>query len=341
MREHFSDAPNLLGLGDDDRPILTDENGDPEFRGAYYVLDPQLIHAVNASLALGRPLLVSGEPGCGKTSLGFAIARQLGIERIYFFSAKSDSEARSLFYSYDTLARFRDAQVGQFLDAKNTSLAVRGPETYITYHALGRAILDAHHPEAVAGLIKGGYPHPGTPRRSVVVIDEIDKAPRDLPNDLLDEIDRLYFHVPELTTRESKAQTPKRTALTSGLTPVVVITSNSEKQLPDAFLRRCIFHHIPFPSDAVLEKIATNHLVENGRDVGGELVKDVVRFFLSARENAVDYKPGTAELLDLFQAALADYARSGGTFKAALSRCRSAVSKTREDQARAIQDQGV
>jgi MoxR-like ATPase len=315
--------------------FLTNEHEEIETRGAFYIPDPQLVRAINVALILNRPLLVSGEPGCGKTSLGFAIARKLGIERIYFFSAKSDSEARSIFYVYDTIARFRDAQIGLRLSTQEP--IAKGAERYITYQALGRAILDAHPSDQVSDLIKGGYRHPGTPRRSVVVIDEIDKAPRDFPNDLLDEIDRLYFRVPELVSEGFKAETPKKTDMPREFMPVIVITSNSEKQLPNAFLRRCVFHHISFPDKETLEKIALTILAADQSVAYEQNVKSAIEFFLKARPRAVEHKPGTAELLDFCQAAIAIQKQQPGIpFEHALQQSLSALIKTRDDTHRVL-----
>src|SRR5262245_21827164 len=164
-------------------------------KGRRYIFTDELSAAIDVAIGLGRPLLVSGDPGCGKTELGYAIARRLQIPRVHFFSTKSNSEARDLFYTYDAIGRFREAQVR--VDA-NVSPAEAAD--YIEFQALGRAILDAHRREDVAHLLRGrrAYAHPGKPQRSVVIVDEIDKASRDFPNDLLREIEDLSFRVPEM-----------------------------------------------------------------------------------------------------------------------------------------------
>ncbi len=329
MKNYFvPDDEDLLGLGNDGRPPLTDANGDVIKRFPFYKADPQLARAVNVALLLGRPLLVSGEPGCGKTSLGFAIARKLGVPRLYFFSVKSDSEARSIFYQFDTLRRFQDAHIGR-LDGTG---CLKNPEAYITYQALGRAILDAHPLDKVEKITKASYEHPGTPRRSVVVIDEIDKAPRDLPNDVLDEIERLTFRIPELDAGGWRAETPRwRDEEFGAFRPIVVITSNSEKQLPDAFLRRCIFHHIKFPREEILEEIALNAIEQRADQ---ENLRLAIRYFMDARKKAVEHRPGTAEFLDLFQAAAEEHRRKGGDFPQVLSECYAAIAKTTDDAER-------
>jgi hypothetical protein len=194
MKAHFDrHRPDQLRL-------LQTDGGPDEFLGRNYETDEDLEAAVNVALVLGRPLLVSGAPGCGKTQLGYAIARNLGIERVYFFPVKSTSEARDLFYSYDAIGRFQAVQIAaaerQLSDAVDWTVLNVGD--YIEYRALGAAILDAHEEQSVSHLLAGRYQHSGQPQRSVVVVDEIDKASRDFPNDLLDEIDRMKFRVPEL-----------------------------------------------------------------------------------------------------------------------------------------------
>ena len=173
-----------------------------------YLADPKLVTAVNTALAVEQPLLVTGEPGTGKTMLAWSIASELGLGPVLEFHTRSDNQARDTLYDFDYLLRFYHAQTR---DARAENL-----ESYIRWQALGEAIRSE------------------TPR--VVLIDEVDKAPRDFPNDLLDELDRMEFRVPELGLICKSARRP-----------VVVVTSNSERQLPDPFLRRCIFHRIDVP----------------------------------------------------------------------------------------------
>ena len=186
------------------------ENGRLTEKGTNYVFSEDLAAAVEVAMGLGRPLLVTGEPGCGKTELGYAIARRLAIAQLYYFSVKSNSEARDVLYTYDAIERFGEAQAQQLAAAGG---ARRLPDVgeYIQYQALGQAILDAHPRGAVTALLRSPwYQHPGEPRRSVVVIDEIDKATRDFPNDLLREIEDLSFRVPEFCA--ARATHPARRA---------------------------------------------------------------------------------------------------------------------------------
>lgn len=291
-----------------DRPIDTDPLAG---KGVGYVYNPDLEAAVDVAIGLGRPLLVSGEPGSGKTELGYAIARRLGIERVHFYSTKSTSEARDLFYSYDAVGRFRDAQIAQI---QGGGLADVGD--YVEFQALGRAILDAHRLEDIAHLMRGrnAYRHPGTPQRSVVIIDEIDKAARDFPNDFLREIEDLSFRVSEFARAaagveaDRPPETPSGARIGEAVRPIIVITSNEERQLPDAFLRRCVFHEIAFPDEVLLARIVESGLKRrlppgdsanaNGfvlpPDERTELIKLLQRF----RALPLEKKPGVSELID-------------------------------------------
>ncbi len=294
FRVYRCDAPDVLKQ-------VELENGIDERRGADYRASPALENAINVAAALGRPLLVSGESGCGKTELGFSVARKLGISRVHFFAVKSDSEAGRLFYAYDAIGRFHAAQIGHFTTDKlvSESSPAADPRPFIEYQALGRAILDAHQESDVAHLFAGLYKHPGRPQRSVVVIDEIDKAPRDFPNDLLNEIDQSWFRVPELGS-SSGGRTPEtpRKPIEPEVRPLVVITSNSERQLPDAFLRRCVFHHIKFPDGETLKIIVGNHLAAMGLKPPAPDVEQAVDLVVRARQQRLEKLPGTAELID-------------------------------------------
>ena len=251
---------------------------------AFYRADPHLVSAVNVALLLGQPLLVTGDPGTGKTQLAHAIAWELGFgERAIPFETKSTSSAKDLFYTYDALRRFRDAYDRE---RKLTEL------DYIKYNALGEAILKANDRKDVEHLLPATFDHPGEPRKSVVLIDEIDKAPRDFPNDLLSEIEDMFFRIPELENQSAKALDEYR--------PIVVITSNSEKNLPDAFLRRCVYYHIPFPEADRLREIVALRVDEvvHADDAG---VRDAVSLFGLLRAEDTPYrltkKPATAELI--------------------------------------------
>lgn len=244
---------------------------------AGYLADDGLRDAVNVAVALGQPLLVTGEPGTGKSELAASIAHSLELPAPFVFNVKSTSAARDLFYRYDSLRHFHDAQF-------RTERPVI--DHYIEYEALGLAILlampaanaDAYLPQALRGL---------GPTRSVVLVDEIDKAPRDLPNDLLNEIDQMSFAVRETGRLFSADKAYK---------PIVVLTSNSEKTLPDAFLRRCVFYHISFPDRDRLREIVRRRLgPTNG--FSPEMVENAIRHFERIREVGLRKKPSTSELL--------------------------------------------
>ena len=232
-----------------------------------YLPSESLKRAVDLALLLGQPLLLTGEPGTGKTQLASHLARHFSADGqdadFYVFNTKTTSTAQDLLYRYDALRHFQYAQ--------NNPEPLSNEEVmrrFVRYQALGQAILSN--------------------RRAVVLIDEIDKAPRDFPNDLLDVLDELSFEVPELEfvgNRRIKTLTQHR--------PLVVLTSNSEKDLPAPFLRRCIFFHIEFPEPAMLERILTTKLSRFTE----EQVKSVVAHFLRIREQCKRKQPSTAELL--------------------------------------------
>jgi MoxR-like ATPase len=230
-----------------------------------YIADAPLQEAVNLSIALGRPLLVQGDPGVGKTRLAHAVAYALGLplEEAY---VKSTSRAQDLLYTFDAVRRLYDAQIP-------AAMAGHAPDEYVTLGPLGRAIRRS-----------------GTGRRSVVLIDEIDKADIDFPNDLLHELDRLAFDVPEVPGLRFAVPEDE-----PSLRPVVVVTDNGEKALPAAFLRRCVFHYIEFPgSRQQLGAILGLHEIED-QLLADEAIDTVLR--LRAREDLVK-KPGLSELLD-------------------------------------------
>ncbi|UXE59052.1 MAG: MoxR family ATPase [Woronichinia naegeliana WA131] len=242
-----------------------------------YIADQGLKDACNVALLLGQPLLLTGEPGTGKTQFAASLAWELGFEPPLKFEIKSTSTARDLFYTYDALKRFQDIQ------SKTSSSSEL--LHYITYQALGLAILKTKEPSEVKSLLSAEFAHVGK-SRSVVLIDEMDKAPRDFPNDLLNELEHLYFRIPELGNVKIEADPT--------LQPIVIITSNSEKDLPEAFLRRCIYYNIPFPEPDRLKEIVSNHL-----DLASDskFLQDAIALFERLRKSGLRKKPATAELL--------------------------------------------
>lgn len=248
-----------------------------------YIPDHGLVDAVNVALLLGQPLLLTGEPGTGKTQLAYSLAWQLGFaDKPLKFETKSTSTARDLFYNYDTVGRFHAAQTNQG-SQENID--------YIYYDALGIALLRANDEHAVRHLIpKGDFVHGGQ-RRSLVLIDEIDKAPRDFPNDILNEVEGMYCRIPELGNKQLAADKAFR--------PILILTSNSEKHLPDAFLRRCIYYNIPFPDKDSMRKIVEARL---GRFVDTSLdwFSPALELFYELRDpnSGLIKKPATAELLN-------------------------------------------
>jgi MoxR-like ATPase len=254
--------------------------------GKPYHAHPDLLAAANVALLLRRPLLLTGEPGCGKTDFAFALAHALtGPDSLRECHVRSDSQAKDLLYHYDALRRFGDAQHGD----DPAKARARDPRGYLELLPLGGALAGTGEP--------------------VVLIDEIDKAPRDLPNDLLRELDHGRFTLPEVP-----ADAPPHP---SGLVremgrsrndpsrPVVVITSNVERQLPDPFLRRCVFFHIPYPTEAELLRILAD------RFPGEEpLLRRAVQAFAAMRSvHTLTKKPGTAELVDWAMALVLAYDR--------------------------------
>ena len=220
-----------------------------------YIATRELEVAVNAAVALGRPLLVKGEPGTGKTVLAQQVALALGAPLIEWH-IKSTTKALQGLYEYDAVSRLRDGQLGE--------ARVHDIRNYISKGKLWEAFTADH--------------------RVVLLIDEIDKADIEFPNDLLLELDRMQFHVYE--TRETVVAKQR---------PVVIITSNNEKELPDAFLRRCFFHFIRFPERDTMERIVQAHYP----DIRKDLASEALNVFFQIREvNELKKKPATSELLD-------------------------------------------
>lgn len=269
-------------------PGITDNPG-PD----YYIASEPLLAAINTSLILGQPLLVTGEPGCGKTELGKYVAWKLGLYReddngeavinhLIRFDVKSSLGYKDFLYQYDSLSRFHEANMG---DKDNPPDAA----DYIKFVGLGQAILKTMPVAEAMSLLGAQNVHHTEPTRSVVLIDEIDKAPRDVPNDLLREFETMEFNVPEL----------EQDALIKGnkdLRPIAIITSNSERSLPDAFLRRCCFYHMEFPIDD-LPKIIEARIM--GFPSDGKATGKIIKIFkqLRERKNRLGKPPGTSELL--------------------------------------------
>ena len=228
-----------------------------------YVATDDLRLAVNAAVTLQRPLLIKGEPGTGKTMLAEEVAAALDMPLLQWH-IKSTTKAQQGLYEYDAVSRLRDSQLG---DEK-----VKDITNYIVRGVLWQAF------EA--------------DRQSVLLIDEIDKADIEFPNDLLRELDRMEFYVYE-TRQTIKAR----------LRPVVMITTNNEKELPDAFLRRCFFHYIKFPDKETMQKIVDVHFPGLKKD----LLKEALEVFFQMREiPGLKKKPSTSELLDWLKLLLAE-----------------------------------
>jgi MoxR-like ATPase len=228
-----------------------------------YIATDDLMMAVNAAVTLGRPLLIKGEPGTGKTQLAQEIARSLG-RPMFEWHVKSTSKAQQGLYEYDAVSRLRDSQLG---DARVHDIA-----NYIVKGSLWEAFESATQP--------------------VLLIDEIDKADIEFPNDLLRELDRMEFYVYE-TRQLVKARHR----------PIIVITSNNEKELPDAFLRRCFFHYIRFPDEATMQRIVEVHFP----GLKKELLAEALGSFFQVRETpGLKKKPSTSELLDWIKLLVAE-----------------------------------
>jgi MoxR-like ATPases len=230
------------------------------FKGSdEYVLSQALRDNVNVSIALGRPLIVKGEPGTGKTLLAHSIAKGIG-KKLIIWNIKSTTKAKEGLYVYDTVQRLNDARFG---DGNISDI-----KRYIKLGKLGESFK--------------------SDEQVVLLIDEIDKAELEFPNDLLNELDEMSFYIPE-TGEIIKAKNR----------PIVIITSNSEKELPDPFLRRCVFHYIEFPDTALMEEIIKVHFPEIEKNLLRESLK---RFYWIREFDMLRKKPSTSELIDWVQA---------------------------------------
>lgn len=224
-----------------------------------YVVTKELMNAVNVSIALQKPLLIKGEPGTGKTMLAEAISKALDMELI-IWGIKSTTKAQEGLYVYDTVQRLYDSQFGEG--------NVADIKQYIKLGKLGEAFT--------------------ADKQVVLLIDEIDKADLEFPNDLLWELDKMQFYINE--TKET---------ITTKHRPIVIITSNAEKELPDAFLRRCIFHYIEFPDAEKMQEIINVHF----GNIDQKLCQKALEAFYEIRKmDEIQKKPSTSELLDWIQA---------------------------------------
>lgn len=258
-----------------------------------YLPDDKLVQAMNVALLLGQPLLLTGAPGAGKTQFAYYVSWMLRLHPPLIFETKSTSTARELFYTYDALARFRDVQAGV------GGADLRDQLEYLTWGALGEAVLRAAGPK-VSTLFQPA-PYHSHELKSVVLIDEVDKAPRDFPNDLLNEVESLYFRIPEV--RDPRTRAALTLEAEPDLRPIIILTSNSEKNLPDAFLRRCIYYNIPPPGKTELLDIVNSRV---GRELKGAegWLREALDLFLLLRapDNGIQRKPATAELLGWLRA---------------------------------------
>ena len=231
-----------------------------EFKGSeQYVASSELMTAVNIAMTLQKPLLIKGEPGTGKTMLAQAVSQALG-KKLIIWNVKSTTKAQDGLYVYDVVQRLYDSQFG--------TDGVDNIAKYIKLGKLGEAFQ--------------------SDEQVVLLIDEVDKADLEFPNDLLWELDRMEFYIPE--TKETVKAKQR---------PIVIITSNAEKELPDAFLRRCVFHYIEFPDQEQMEQIIRVHF----GDLDEKLVRQALAAFYWVRQlRDIEKKPSTSELVDWLRA---------------------------------------
>ncbi|HEX3482015.1 MAG TPA: MoxR family ATPase [Kofleriaceae bacterium] len=265
-----------------------------------YLASEDLALAVNTALAVEQPLLLTGEPGTGKTELAWSIAEELGLGEVEEFHTRSDSEATDLLYRFDNVRRFADAHRGRD--------EVEQLDRYVALGPLGRALESG--------------------QRRVVLIDEIDKAPRDFPNDLLDVIDQMSFLITE-TGKRIPDRDPERDP--PAPRPIVIITSNVERQLPDPFLRRCVYHHIEPPDGQRLAEILRERLAD--LRIEDQILAAAIKRYEGVRQiEGLRKKPATHELISWVKVLVRAGVKSGDVAASAVADLYpGALLKTRED----------
>jgi MoxR-like ATPase len=226
----------------------------------HFIPGEQLETAINTAVAVGEPLLITGEPGTGKTQAAYYAAYKLNVEPVLHFQVKSDSSAQDLLYHFDTVRYFHDAHLGK------PGAPLPDKSAYVEPREMWEAF-ESKNPR-------------------VLLIDEIDKAPRDFPNDLLHELDKMEFKV---------AETGKVISATPSNRPIVFITSNSERRLPEPFLRRCVYHHIHFDDDIVRKAVESRK--DEYSKLSPDFLKMAVQRFLALRDRNLRKRPSTGELL--------------------------------------------
>jgi MoxR-like ATPase len=261
--------------------------------GKGYIFSSPLAAAVDVALLTGMPLLVTGEPGTGKSKLAEGVSDQLGLPLLRF-DTKSTSIAQDLLYHFDLIGRFYDAEMSKLGKLSEADRNPKNPAEYVSFRALGAAIvlasaeremLLARYIHGLAGMNSDGGALTNTAdcQRCIVLIDEIDKAPRDFPNDLLNELDHMQFRLHE-TNQEIKASHANR--------PIVIITSNAERDLPEPFLRRCAFFHIETDAKNI-EAIVVERLGE----LSPRMRAALDHFHWIGKQTGLQKKPSVAELL--------------------------------------------